>query len=147
MRRMRAAVVGLGLALLAGRAVAGGSSEAVPAGEGYKATAAWVAPTPAAPGRVEVVVAIDPAYHWNVEYPAKVEVLGEVPAGLDVPQRIVKAAGGGFAVTPQRVTATVPVAVKGARGGEVALVAKFSICSARVCLMKTAKLSAWAGPR
>ena len=122
-------------------------AEAPPAGEGYKATAAWSAGTGGAPGKVEVVIAIAAPYHWNAEYPAKLEIEGTLPATVEAPQRIAKVKDGGFEVTPQKVTGGLPVIVKGARGGEVALTAKFSVCSASLCLMKTAKLKAWVGPR
>jgi hypothetical protein len=125
---------------------AGAETAKPPVGDGYTATAAFVAAGPGA-GKIAVVIAIAEPYHWNAEYPAKLEVDGALPATVEAPQRIVKAKEAGFQVSPQKVTAELPVVVKGARGGEVAVTAKFSICSAELCLMKTAKLKAWAGPR
>jgi hypothetical protein len=139
----------MAMAVVAG-VTAGGvkaSAEAPPAGEGYTATTSYVASASGASGKLRVEVAIAEPYHWNNEYPAKLEVDGALPGTVEAPQRIVKAKDGGFQVTPHKVTADLPVTVKGARGGEVAVTAKFSICSAELCLMKTAKLKAWVGGR
>lgn len=85
-------------------------------------------------GVVKVAIAVDAEYHWNTEYPAKVEVKGDLPAGATVPQRIFKAKDGAINATPQLATAEIPYV---GTSGEILVEAKFSICNDRVCLMKT----------
>ncbi len=117
------------------------AATAAPSKDGFRLETA----VDAATNKVRVAIAVDPEYHWNTEYPAKIEVKGDLPAGLVVPKRLFKAKDGDIVATGQRATVEIPFQ-RGRGSGEVALEAKFSICNDRVCLMKTATARVRLGP-
>jgi hypothetical protein len=128
-----AALVALGLVALAPRA---GHADAAADGFTLRATAAGSADG----GIVNVAIDVGPEYKWNKDYPAKVEVLGDLPAGVAIAKRLLKASEGGIAATEKQATAAIPWTGTAATGASVTVQARFSICNDRVCLMKNAKV-------
>jgi|GEM_PF-5306212 len=86
-------------------------------------------------------------FHWNQEYPAKFEVIGDLPAGVAVPQPIVKAKDGGIKATAQKATTMIPFTRTAQAKGPVTVQARFSICNDRVCLMKSARVEVDVGAK
>lgn len=91
-------------------------------------------------GVVKVAIDVGPEYKWNKDYPAKIEVLGDLPAGVAFDKRLLKASEGGITATEKQASAAIPWTGEASAGAKVTLQARFSICNDRVCLMKAAKV-------
>lgn len=92
-------------------------------------------------GAIAVTVDVAPEYKWNKDYPAKFEVLGDLPSGVAVPKRLLKAGDVGIQSDDRRAVANLAWTGEAPGGAAVTVQARFSICNDRVCLMKAAKLS------
>jgi len=90
--------------------------------------------------RGAIVVKLDVlgGYHWNSDYPAKIEIVG-APDPLGLTKATLSQLAGDFkAQTPTAVLVSVPAEPKSAIDAPITVQTSFSVCNDRVCLMKKA---------
>jgi hypothetical protein len=95
-------------------------------------------------GAVDVVVDVIEGYHWNSEFPAKVEVgaaTGRAASSLKVTKRTFAQLDGDFQSTERQAKVRIPLQLAAAGDAALPLEVKFSICNDRMCLRKTEKVT------
>lgn len=95
-------------------------------------------------GGVDVVVDVVEGYHWNSEFPAKVEVgaaTGRAASSLKVTKRTFAQLDGDFQSTERQAKVRIPLQLAAAGDAALPLEVKFSICNDRMCLRKTEKVT------
>ena len=103
-------------------------------------------------GSVDVVFNVAEGYHWNAEFPAKVEVgaaTGAAAGALTVPKRTFEQLKQEFdknATTERSSKVVIPLKLASRGDAMLPLTVTYSVCNARMCLRKnevvTAALSA-----
>lgn len=109
-------------------------------GEGYQVTVHDASGVVGDPTSIVVVIKATGQYKVNAKYPHKVK-LAEPPAGLDLPQRILKRDDGQL---DDAQTFTFRIPAKASKAGSFAVTGKlkFSVCDASSCLIKKEALAA-----
>jgi len=78
-------------------------------------------------------------FHWNKEYPAKATVANPNFTTVDVKKTEFKQSTGDFAsVAPTIATVTIPLTGKAPGRETLKVETRFSVCSDKMCLIKTA---------
>lgn len=97
-----------------------------------------------ADGAVDVVVDVVEGYHWNSEFPAKVEV-GEATGGaakaVTLTKRSFAQLKGDFQSTERQAKVRIPLKLAAAGDAALPLEVNFSICNDRMCLRKSEKVT------
>ncbi|MBW2457739.1 MAG: hypothetical protein JRI68_24760 [Deltaproteobacteria bacterium] len=109
-------------------------------GEGYEVTVNDASGAVGDPTAIVVVIKATGQYKVNAKYPHKVK-LAEPPAGLELPQRILKRDDGKL---DDAKTFTFRIPAKASKAGSFAVTGKlkFSVCDASSCLIKKEALAA-----
>ncbi len=109
-------------------------------GEGYEVTVQDASGAVGEATSIVVVIKATGQYKVNAKYPHKVN-LAEPPAGLELPQRILKRADGQL---DDAQTFTFRIPAKASKAGSFAVDGKlkFSVCDATSCLIKKEALAA-----
>jgi len=89
-------------------------------------------------GAIAIKIDVKPGFHWNDDYPAKLELTG-APDGVTLPKATLAQLAGDFkSETPTLVNVAVPAIAATRASGTITIDAHFSVCNERECRIKKA---------
>jgi hypothetical protein len=90
-------------------------------------------------GALVLAFAPKPPWHWNKDYPAKLELAA--PAGVSVGKPVLKQLEGDFKVADAGVSASFAVTATQAGSAEGTVKGKIGLCDDKVCIIKKVELA------
>lgn len=90
-------------------------------------------------GALDVVVAPKGPWHWNKDYPAKLELA--VPAGVTIARPTLKQLDGDFKVGAAEVTASFALTATQAGPAQGTVKGKIGLCDDKVCIIRKVEIA------